>query len=158
MSTCGSMDAVSMIPNRRKTCLLYRHGIQDFTYENEYLSDYAKATNGGSGIEKHEFSHLDCPLDEDNGYFILGKITDDAELHITAFKVPMRHTLYVPGGSIHSNDYLADIDHVHLTKRVCFHFDRLYNYILYVNFYVLHLKYFLFNRTRWVKDCQYIFL
>ena len=113
---------------QEKICLLYRHGIQDFTYENEYLSDYVKATNGGSGIEKHEFSHLDCPLDEENGYFILGKITDDAELHITAFKVPMRHTLYVPGGSIHSNDYLkgtwrtmlsdeADIDHVHLTKR-----------------------------------------
>ena len=114
---------------QEKISLLYRHGIQDFTYENEYLADYVKDTNGGSGIEKHEFPHLDCPLDDDSGIFILAKLTDDNELHMTGFKVPKRHTLYIPGGCIHSNDYLSgtwrtmlsdevDIDHVHLTKKM----------------------------------------
>lgn len=108
--------------------LMYRHGIQDFTYENKYLDDYVKATNGGSGIEMHDFSHLDCPLEEDSGYFIMAKIVNDNSMHLTAFKVPVRHTLYLPGGVIHSNDYLAgtwrtmlsdetEIDHVHIMKR-----------------------------------------
>ena len=115
--------------NQEKISLLYRSGMQDFTYENEYLDDYVKNKNGGSGIEKHEFSHLDCPLDENSGIFILAKLTDDNELHITGFKVPVRHNMYIPGGCIHSNDYLSgtwrtmlsdevDIDHVHLTKKM----------------------------------------
>ena len=43
------------------------------------------------------------------------------------FQVPTRHTLYLPGGIIHCNDYLkgtwrtmlsdeADIDHVHIVR------------------------------------------
>lgn len=110
-----------------KVSLLYRHGIQDFTYENEYMSDYVAKTSGGAGMEKHEFSHLDCPLADDNGTFLLGKMVSDNELHLTGFKIPSRHTLYVPGGVIHSNDSLhgtwrtmlsdeADIDHVHIVK------------------------------------------
>ncbi|KAK3086147.1 hypothetical protein FSP39_014296 [Pinctada imbricata] len=113
---------------QEKISLLYRHGIQDFTYENAYLSEYVKKSNGGAGIERHPFSHLDCPLDDDSGYFVMAKITDDNEFHVTAFKVPTRHTLYIPAGSIHSNDYLkgtwrtmlsdeAQIEHVHLTRR-----------------------------------------
>jgi Ca2+-binding EF-hand superfamily protein len=111
-----------------KISLLYRHGIQDFTYENSYLSDYVtdERALGGAGIERHEFHHLDCPIEEDAGYFVMGKMVDD-ELHLTGFKVPTRHTLYVPAGVIHSNDYLkgtwrtmlsdeADIDHVQLVK------------------------------------------
>ena len=100
--------------------LCYRHGIQDFTYENSYLEDYAKVR--GCGIETHSFAHLDCPLDSNNGVFVLGKQIDD-EFHLTAFQVPARHTVYVPAGTIHSNDYLigtwrtmlsdeAVIDHV----------------------------------------------
>ena len=100
--------------------LCYRHGIQDFTYENSYLEDYAKVR--GCGIETHSFAHLDCPLDSNNGVFVLGKQIGD-ELHLTAFQVPARHTVYVPAGTIHSNDYLigtwrtmlsdeAVIDHV----------------------------------------------
>ncbi|XP_052078729.1 switch-associated protein 70-like [Mytilus californianus] len=109
--------------------LLFRHGIQDFTYENGYLEKYVTATNGGAGIEKHDFSHLDCPLSEDSGFFILAKFIDNGDFHITAFRLPVRHTLYVPGGVIHCNDYLkgtwrtmlsdeTDIDHVHLTHVV----------------------------------------
>ncbi|CAG2247330.1 IGHMBP2 [Mytilus edulis] len=107
--------------------LLFRHGIQDFTYENGYLEKYVTTGNGGSGLEKHDFSHLDCHLTEDSGLFILAKYMDNGEFHITAFRLPVRHTLYVPGGVIHSNDYLkgtwrtmlsdeTDIDHVHLTQ------------------------------------------
>ena len=100
--------------------LCYRHGIQDFTYENNYLEDYAKVR--GCGIETHSFAHLDCPLDPNSGVFVLGKLIGD-ELHLTAFQVPARHTVYVPADTIHSNDYLigtwrtmlsdeAIIDHV----------------------------------------------
>ena len=107
--------------------LMYRHGIQDFTYQNSYLDDYVKTSNGGSGIEMHDFSHLDCPLEDDSGHFIMGRM-DGEDIHLTAFKVPTRHTLYLPGGVIHSNDYLkgtwrtmlsdeTEIDHVHLVKR-----------------------------------------
>ena len=114
----------------RKVKLLYRHGIVDFTIENNYLPDYVipKSGKGGAGVEKHAFAHLDCPLDKDSesGCFILGKLQGN-ELHLTAFKVPTRETLYVPPGTIHSNDYLrgtwrtmlsdeAEIDHVHLVK------------------------------------------
>lgn len=84
--------------------LCYRHGIQDFTYENNYLDDYAKVR--GCGIETHPFAHLDCPLDSNNGLFVIGKQIGD-ELHLTAFQVPARHTVYVPAGTIHSNDYLT---------------------------------------------------
>ena len=48
-------------------------------------------------------------------------------MYITGFKIPTRHTLYVPPDTIHSNDYLrgtwrtmlsdeADIDHVKLVR------------------------------------------
>ena len=114
--------------NKSKVSLFYRHGVQDFTYENNYLDGYvlAESALGGAGIEKHEFTHLDCPLDDDSGRFILGKLVGN-ELHLTAFKVPTRETLYVPPNTIHSNDYLrgtwrtmlsdeATIDHVQLMK------------------------------------------
>ena len=60
---------------------------------------------GGAGLEKHAFAHLDCPFDEESGVFMLGKFEGE-ELHLTAFKIPTRHTLYVPPYTIHCNDYL----------------------------------------------------
>ena len=113
-----------------KVSLMYRHGIQDFTYQNNYLNDYVQDVNG-AGLERHEFSHLDCPLEDDSGYFILGKIVKgkkEEELHLTAFVIPTRHTLYVAPNVIHCNDYLkgtwrtmlsdeADIDHYNVVKR-----------------------------------------
>jgi Ca2+-binding EF-hand superfamily protein len=114
--------------NQLKVSLLYRHGIQDFTYENNYMQDYvlAEGALGGAGIERHAFAHLDCPLDDDSGFFVMGKMEGD-ELHLTAFKVPTRHTLYVPPNTIHTNDNLrgtwrtmlsdeAEINHVQLVK------------------------------------------
>lgn len=79
------------------------------------------------GLKKHDFAHLDCPLSESSGTFIIAKFTEDGEFHVTGFNIPVRHTLYIPGGTIHCNDYLSgtwrtmlsdetDIDHVHLTR------------------------------------------
>ena len=110
-----------------KILLPYRHAIQDFTYENDYLTNYVEKMNRGAGLERHDFTHLDCPLTDDSGFFIMGKLIED-ELHITAFKIPKRHTLYIPGNCLHSNDYLkgtwrtmlsdeSNIDHVHLKRR-----------------------------------------
>ncbi|XP_062617037.1 uncharacterized protein LOC134278762 [Saccostrea cucullata] len=110
-----------------KVSLPYRHAVQDFTYENNYLADYVEKQNGGAGLERHGFSHLDCPLDEISGYFILAKMIGD-ELHVSAFKIPKRHTLYIPENCIHSNDYLkgtwrtmlsdeTNIDHVLLKRK-----------------------------------------
>ena len=59
--------------NQLKVSLLYRHGIQDFTYENSYLDDFVIA-GSRAGIERHAFVHLDCPLDNDSGRFVLAKI------------------------------------------------------------------------------------
>ncbi|XP_013390073.1 uncharacterized protein LOC106158567 [Lingula anatina] len=118
---CSFADAQQV-----KVSLLYRHGIQDFTYENQYLEDYVE--DRGPGIEVHQFSHLDCPLHEDAGVFVIGKFAGEDEIHLTAFEVPVRHTVYAPAGTIHSNDYLkgtwrtmlsdeAEIDHVYLMKK-----------------------------------------
>lgn len=113
--------------NSSMVYLPFRHAVQDFTYENDYLKNYVEKKNGGAGLERHAFSHIDCPMDAESGVFILGKLTED-ELHLTAFKIPRRQTLYVPGYCIHSNDYLkgtwrtmlsdeANIDHVNLKRR-----------------------------------------
>ncbi|CAF2907224.1 unnamed protein product [Rotaria sp. Silwood2] len=109
-----------------KVSLFHRHCIQDFTYYENYYRDFVK---GRAGLEKHEFAHLDCPFEENSGFFILGKFADqnESELHLTAFKIPLKHTLYVPPLTIHSNDYLkgkwrtmlsdaAAIDHVCLER------------------------------------------
>ena len=106
-----------------------RHGVQDFTYMTTYSEDYVQ-TISGAGLERHGFSHLDCPLTDDSGYFVIGKLIkngDTKELHVTSFIIPTNHTIYVPGGTIHSNDYLKGtwrtmlsdetaIDHVNLRK------------------------------------------
>ena len=123
-------DATLATGNQLQVSLLYRHGIQDFTYQNDYLEEYVTSETalGGAGIEKHDFAHLDCPLEDDSGTFIIAKWHGD-ELHITGFKIPTRHTLYLPGGVIHCNDYLrgtwrtmlsdeAEIDHVQLVRQM----------------------------------------
>lgn len=114
--------------NSATVYLPYRHAVQDFTYKADYLTNYVENKNGGAGLERHAFSHIDCPVGAESGLFILGKLTED-ELHLTAFKIPRRQTLYVPGYCIHSNDYLkgtwrtmlsdeANIDHVYLKRRI----------------------------------------
>ena len=79
-----------------------RHAIQDFTYSANYLENYVLRSregggNGGSGLERHDFHHFDCPLNAESGAFILAKFADGDEeetvLHISAFRIPLRdHT------------------------------------------------------------------
>jgi len=39
-------------------------------------------------------------------HFVAISDGDESVLHLTAFRIPVRHTLYIPGGTIHTNDYL----------------------------------------------------
>eukprot|EP00578_Thalassiosira_sp_NH16_P000268 CAMPEP_0181136434 /NCGR_PEP_ID=MMETSP1071-20121207/33175_1 /TAXON_ID=35127 /ORGANISM="Thalassiosira sp., Strain NH16" /LENGTH=402 /DNA_ID=CAMNT_0023223131 /DNA_START=189 /DNA_END=1395 /DNA_ORIENTATION=+ len=91
------------------------HCIQDFTYQRDYFKKYVQ--NVGAGIERHEFAHIDCPLSplDESGLFLLGKWEEEESidsqpaknnLYLTAFRIPQLHVLFVPGGTIHSNDYL----------------------------------------------------
>ncbi|CAF1031247.1 unnamed protein product [Didymodactylos carnosus] len=112
-----------------KVSLSHRHCLQDFIYNENYVQDYVK-NDGHGGLEMHGFAHLDCPLNDNSGYFILGRFVDknNSELHLTAFHIPTKHTLYVPPMTIHSNDYLkgrwrtmlsdeTSIDHVSLSHQ-----------------------------------------
>ncbi|XP_057306427.1 uncharacterized protein LOC130644725 [Hydractinia symbiolongicarpus] len=91
---------------QEKVALLQRHCTVDFDYAKSYHDDYVIATCGGNGIEQHGFHHMDCPLDDDSGFFLLGKWVGNEELHLTAFKILKNHVLYVPPNTIHSNDHL----------------------------------------------------
>lgn len=54
-----------------------------FIFITAYHDDYVIATCGGNGIEQHAFHHMECPLDDDSGFFLLGKWVGDDELHLT---------------------------------------------------------------------------
>jgi len=84
-----------------------RHAIQDFTYEEDYFKKWVEGDAGGPGLEFHSFHHIDMPLQQDAGHYILAKFADDqkTEIHITAFKVPEQHTIFTPGGVLHTNNY-----------------------------------------------------
>ena len=113
-----------------------RHAIQDFKYSQNYFKKFIRRK--GSGLERHEFSHVDCPLNRGNGILVLAKFVDPGEtiLHITGFHIPQKHCIFIPGDTIHTNDYLrgtwrtmlsdaAPIDHVFLEKdgkKFCFEF------------------------------------
>jgi len=91
-----------------------RHCLDDYTYHPEYLHKWVERSGGGAGLEFHDFSHLDCPLDSptSSGHYVLAKFTGfPASFHllclqITAFQVPQRHSVFTPGGVLHSNNYL----------------------------------------------------
>lgn len=95
-----------------KIKLFDQYVIQDFAYSESYFEDYVAGV--GTGVETHEFAHVDCPLSpiDESGVFLLGKVVKDEDyaggevLCLTAFRVPTLHALYVPGGTVHSNDYL----------------------------------------------------
>lgn len=117
-------------PNDEVT-LHMRHAIEDFTYSANYLQEYILNKNGnnGAGLERHSFSHVDVPKYRDNGIFMLAKFVDEEEtiMHLTGFQIPQKHCIFIPGGTIHINDYLkgtwrtmlsdaAPIDYVYLEK------------------------------------------
>ena len=109
-----------------------RSVIQDFTYHDNYLDKYVLSNkyNNGSGLERHDFPHVNCPRDADSGHLVLAKIfnKDQSTLHITAFKIPQKHCILIPNGVIHCNEYLKGtwrtmlsdqlpIDYVYLENR-----------------------------------------
>lgn len=91
-----------------------RHCLDDYTYHPQYLHKWVERSGGGAGLEFHDFSHLDCPLDSptSSGHYVLAKFTGFPApmsllcLEITAFQVPQRHSVFTPGGVLHSNNYL----------------------------------------------------
>ena len=44
---------------------------------------------GGNGIETHGFHHMDCPLDENSGHFVLAKWHGEDELHLTGIMISL---------------------------------------------------------------------
>ena len=115
----------------QEVTLHMRHAIQDFKYSQNYFKKFILNPNerNGAGLERHDFSHVDCPIDRDNGVLVLAKFMDKEEtiLHITGFHIPQRHCIFIPGDTIHTNDYLkgtwrtmlsdaAPVDHVFLEK------------------------------------------
>ena len=115
----------------QEVTLHMRHAIQDFKYSQNYFKKFILNPNerNGAGLERHDFSHVDCPIDRDNGILILAKFVDSDKtiLHITGFHIPQRHCIFIPGGTIHTNDYLkgkwrtmlsdaTPVDHVFLEK------------------------------------------
>lgn len=103
---------------QQQIALLHRHATVDFIYGEDYQSNYVANKGGGFGMEMHEFHHMVCPLQDDSGYFILGKKISADEMHLTAFKIPKNHVLYIPPNSIHSNDYLKGKWRTMLTDEV----------------------------------------
>ena len=65
--------------------------IQDFTYGGDYFESWVLQGGGGAALEKHNFSHLDCPLTpmKKSGHFVLSKFMNDAKtsIEITGFQV-----------------------------------------------------------------------
>merc|ERR1719347_2374084 len=50
-----------------------RHAVQDFTYGDSYLADWVLGEAGGAGLEWHTFHHLDMPISQQSGYYVLAK-------------------------------------------------------------------------------------
>ena len=110
-----------------KISLLHQHEIEDFDYLPSYFNDFVQNISY-PGLERHGFAHLDYPYNDykENGWYVLGKIVNGDELHLTAFQILARHTLYIPPNTIHSHDYLrgrwrtmlaaVDIDRVVLKR------------------------------------------
>ena len=91
------------------------HQQTDFTYARDYLYTYVMAAKekggaGGSTLERHSFCHTDMPYEDmdKSGVFVIGKFLDESEtrLELTGFSIPRGETLWIPGGVIHTNNYL----------------------------------------------------
>ena len=69
-----------------------------------------KGGAGGATLERHSFCHTDMPYEDmdKSGVFVIGKFLDESEtrLELTGFSIPRGETLWIPGGVIHTNNYL----------------------------------------------------
>ncbi|CAE7788481.1 unnamed protein product [Symbiodinium sp. CCMP2592] len=82
--------------------------IVDFEYSYIYKERWVLNPDlgpGALGLQRHNFAHLECPLDDDNGILLLGKLVGK-ELHLTGFRCPCFHTIYLAPRVIHSKDHL----------------------------------------------------
>eukprot|EP00439_Symbiodinium_sp_Y106_P021883 s301_g2.t1 len=82
--------------------------IVDFEYSYTYKERWVLNPGlgpGALGLQRHNFAHLECPLDDDNGILLLGKLVGK-ELHLTGFRCPCFHTIYLAPRVIHSKDHL----------------------------------------------------
>lgn len=87
--------------------LSHRSFITDFAYRDEYFLRYVMDVLGSSLIEQHAFAHVDTPRDHHSGHLVIGKIDPgDHALELTAFAVRPGDSVYIPAGTIHTNDYL----------------------------------------------------
>jgi len=87
--------------------LNHRSIITDFIYRDDYFGRYVMDVLGGSLIEQHAFAHVDTPRDRHSGHLVIGKIDHgDRALELTAFEVKPGDSVYIPAGTIHTNDYL----------------------------------------------------
>ena len=91
------------------------HKQTNFTYAPNYLENYVlvDTVNGpavGATLERHSFCHTDMPYEDvdKSGVFVIGKFLDESETRIalTGFSIPRNQTLWIPGGVIHTNNYL----------------------------------------------------
>lgn len=116
-------------PQQVKFSLLYRHTLVDFTYENVHHSEetFAHLEAATIGLERHTCPNLFRPLEDDSGHLVLGKL-EGSTLHLTAYKVPVRQTIYIPSNIAHSRVHMRgtwrvmsesedpEIDYVQLFK------------------------------------------
>ncbi len=87
--------------------LNHRSIVTDFLYRDDYFDRYVVDVVGGSLIEQHAFAHVDTPLNTRSGHLVIGKIDSiDQALELTAFVVKPGDSVYIPAGTIHTNDYL----------------------------------------------------
>ncbi|CAK9019672.1 unnamed protein product, partial [Durusdinium trenchii] len=87
-----------------------QHELIEFEYSPNYKEKWVLNPDfgpGALGLEKHEFPHLECPLDENSGILLLAKY-EHKELHLTGFRIPAYHTIYLAPQVIHSNDHLRN--------------------------------------------------
>ena len=86
------------------------HQQTTFTYSEDYLTRYVEGKGGGATLERHDFCHTDRPEQHINtsGHFVIAKFLDGYEtsIELTGFKIPTGHTLFIPAGVIHTNNYL----------------------------------------------------
>lgn len=87
--------------------LSHRSIVTDFVYGEDYFGKYVIDVLGSSSIEQHAFAHVDTPRDRRSGHLVIGKVDLDGRvLELTAFAVQPGDSVYIPGGTIHTNDYL----------------------------------------------------
>lgn len=87
-----------------------RHIMDDMTYNDNFFSKWVNRSGGGPTLEWRDSPNFDCPLSSmgGSGHFVLARWTneDKTDIEMTAFKVPLRRTIFTPAGTMHTRNYL----------------------------------------------------